>query len=78
MLKHIQSAQILNFSILCPVTNKKFTVKYDSSLFHANSSDCDMCGSHGEITLTVPCKFCLKSFRGREYAVDHEISISDW
>jgi ssDNA-binding Zn-finger/Zn-ribbon topoisomerase 1 len=38
----------------------KFKVKLDETDFHANESECSLCGSHGSIYFYFTCPKCKK------------------
>jgi hypothetical protein len=60
-------AKFLGVTIFCPTLNKEVTVS-DQSI-SAHESECEMCGSHGEINMFIRKCECGKS---------HDIQISSW
>ena len=65
-MKKKKQAELKKVVIFCPKLKKHVTLKEFS--FSATNGDCDTCGSHGDVTLTVTC-LC-----GRF----HDIQVNSW
>lgn len=57
----------ISVTYTCPITKEK--VDMDLIDIMAYESECDMCGSHGAITIEVPvkCPSCKKTHNDIEY-----------
>lgn len=58
MTKKTKAEAVLrNVEILCPTNNQALTVPAERASFWADSYECEGCGSHGsvEVTVTCPC-----------------------
>lgn len=65
--KKIES-KLIHYLILCGHCNTEFTTPGDAYLYVV-AQDCDVCGSHGEVELSVMCTNCKKN---------SEIIIKEW
>jgi transcription elongation factor Elf1 len=66
--KEIRNYQLsLNFK--CPNTGKEVISVLSNDDFEFSSQDCDICGSHGYLTVNVKCYQCNKN---------HELYLRDW
>lgn len=56
---------------MCPEKSQVWTVAWDEVTFSSDSSECDSCGSHGEVILSLDtkCKACDKY---------HRFEVSSW
>lgn len=45
------------------------TIYRDQLSFYSDHSECDLCGSHGDIVLYLDCKKCKKT---------HRVTVSSW
>ena len=53
----------------CPVTGKEFELKLSEHDIRSHSQECEICGSHGDMTIDYTCPEC-KEF--------HEYEIKSW
>ena len=60
---------VLTLTYKCSKTKKNVTVELKSSDFSASSSECEVCGSHGEVEIYWDCTSCGKS---------HTIELKSW
>ncbi len=62
------TGKVVGLTILCPTLNKNVTLTSDYS-FSSHESECELCGSHGEMSVYVLKCECGKT---------HDIEISSW
>lgn len=62
-----KEAKLLEITILCPVLNKE--VKCDNYSFSSSEQECELCGSHGSISIYI---------YGCECGKYHDIELSSW
>ncbi len=63
-----KEATLKSARIHCPKLGKVVTLPAGSLSWSAADDECDMCGSHGHVTMTVTCE-CGKY---------HDIELSSW
>lgn len=63
-----EEVKMMGVVIFCPTLNKNITLTENYSI-SAHEGECEMCGSHGEISMFVTKCECGKS---------HDIEISSW
>jgi len=63
-----KKATLESIKIRCPKTDKLVTVSSKKLTWYANNSECEMCGSHGHIEVSVNCS-CGKT---------HDIELYEW
>lgn len=59
-------SKLVGIKIFCPKMEKEIEVSEYS--FSAHESECELCGSHGEISVYVKC----------ECGSNHDIEIDSW
>lgn len=59
----------MTLSYVCPKTEKAVNILIEGHQFYSSESPCEMCGSHGSVSITFDCKECGKN---------HEIEINSW
>lgn len=52
----------------CPKLRRQVYVKLDQASFRTSTSECDLCGGHGQMYVEFTCK-CGSS---------HEVQLKDW
>lgn len=55
--------------VTCPKTSKEVLVKISEYDFNHSDQECELCGSHGEISVDYKCMECGES---------HEYEIRSW
>lgn len=61
--------KLLTLIFECPHCRAKFDLPSDRVEFYHHDDPCELCGSHGEISIDVTCNECKKEF---------EVEISAW
>ena len=70
--------EFLSVTIKCP---EGHLIEDASPDIYSSNQECDLCGSHGEITLTYSCAECAEKPRrkgGKTFPKSYEIQISSW
>ena len=57
-----KESELLSVTITCAHCNETETYTNEQVHFYANSGECELCGSHGEVKLDGDCKICNRSF----------------
>jgi primosomal protein N' len=61
--------RLISLIFECPHCKVKFDLSSDKVEFYHHDDQCDLCGSHGEISIDTNCTECKKGF---------EVEISSW
>ena len=61
-------AKALSMTFFCPKMNKQIVIEVAHLEWHASESECDMCGSHGGVSVYYKCE-CKQT---------HEIEVKSW
>lgn len=67
--KKVATAEFLSVEIFCSNLNKEVKIKKENFNISSSESECELCGSHGDVTLEIFTCECGKS---------HEIEIKSW
>jgi len=59
----------LFIKVKCPVKNTEVTVELKGDEVSGTAQECDICGSHGSVSIYFQCPAC------KEY---HDIEIKSW
>jgi len=68
-MKKLNRSSVIEIKISCPNLNKDVMIPTSSVHFSGSESECEMCGSHGNVILSVYECECGKS---------HEIELESW
>jgi len=61
---------IASIEFLCPKTKKYCSLSIKDVSFSGGSAECEICGSHGDVTMTIgKCPECKK---------EHIVSLYEW
>jgi hypothetical protein len=60
--------ELKSVRIYCPKLDQNVTINVKNIMAHGRSDDCEMCGSHGDVSIDVKCK-CGKR---------HDIELHSW
>lgn len=70
MTEEKKKSKLVSIIVECECGHVGTYLKSDNNLsFYANSSECDLCGSHGEIILNFKCSKC---------GYYQDIQVSSW
>jgi ribosomal protein S27E len=66
-----QPHEVLGFfiKVKCPVTGKEVDIKLSEYDISSTSQECEICGSHGDVTVNFKCTECNET---------HEHEIRSW
>ena len=67
-MKKARKSELVSVRIYCPKLKKNVVVKANIIDWSACDQDCEMCGSHGDVSASIKCK-CGKY---------HEIELKSW
>lgn len=66
--KKVES-RILTLTALCGICKKEVSLAYDDVYFYGSSQECELCGSHGDVTMDATCPECDKTI---------EVEVACW
>lgn len=66
--KVVKKAELVTIKIFCPKLEKEIEVNFVDCSFSGHESECEMCGSHGDVKVYVKC----------ECGSNHDIEITSW
>ncbi len=61
-------ATLVSLVVFCEKLAREVTVKLEDAYFTSSENECELCGSHGSVVVSVGCK-CGKT---------HKIEIRSW
>lgn len=61
--------ELKKLSFNCVNCNKDVEIEAKEASFGASSGECELCGSHGSVTVYVSCPECKKSY---------DIEVYEW
>lgn len=66
-----KEAALVSVTITCPADGKEYATRTDNydAKFHGWENECETCGSHGGVSLSVTCAGCGKN---------HNIELDSW
>ena len=70
MTKKKTSAEFVSMAVKYKCDERLITVEIDAYDISSSASDCDLCGSHGDVTIGVKCPLCKVGH--------HEFTIREW
>lgn len=59
----------LTIAFICPVTKESSMQIVNSDDISSREQECELCGSHGSIDVTILCESCSKA---------HNFKVSSW
>jgi len=59
--KNVHEFLGLFIKVICPVKNEEVTIQLTEYDIMATNQECELCGSHGDITVDFKCPLCGES-----------------